>query len=166
MPRARENGVLALGAVYAEELIGFVVCVCGSYRHNLHTHAQFQLRQEYLLYIELLKSYLPAAFYFAIVFAGFLRFYFYGRFGATVLEFDFRRKGPAFSEIITEIDNHMRQIKASVAAFVLVRFGIPQIIVTVKITGESHLAVASDMQSVQCRRLGLSHAGILGIDRR
>lgn len=89
MPRAGEDGVLALGAVDAEKLVGFVVGVGGAYGHYLHAGAEFELGHEFFLYIELLECHLAATFDFALVFAGLLCLDFDGRLRAAVLEFDF-----------------------------------------------------------------------------
>ena len=123
-----------------------MVGICSPDRYDNMSGLDVELRAERFLNPELLKGDLAAAFYLAFIFSAFFLFYFNGAFRAAMLKFYLRPHGPSFSEIITEKDNHMRQVKTSVAfrVFVILRIGISQIIVTEEIPAVNRLAISPD----------------------
>ena len=76
-------------------------------------HTDIELRAEALLDPELFQFNLTAFLHFRLPFSRFFKLLLDSAAGAGMLEFYLRLHGPALSEVITQIDDSMRDIKAS-----------------------------------------------------
>ena len=77
--------------------------------------------------------------------AGFLGFHFHGHFAAAVLKLDFAAHAPAFAEVVSQVDDHVGQVDATMAfgVFVPIGMGISEHVVAVEVTGVNCLSVAA-----------------------
>ena len=80
-----------------------------------------QSTSESLLNPELFQLNFAAFLCFVLEFYGLIGFIFYGSSGATMLKFDLRTHGPAFTEVVSEIDNSVRNVETPMTWVFLVR---------------------------------------------
>ena len=83
------------------------------YRDYDMAHAEIKRRAETLLDPELLQFHLTATLRLALPFSGFFKFLLHGTAGTRMLEFNLRLHGPALPEIVSQIDDGMRDIETS-----------------------------------------------------
>ena len=133
--------------------------VQSAYRNDQMAHADVERRSERFLDPELLQFHFASLFDLTLPFTGFGVFFFDGRTGTGMLEFDLSLHGPAFSEVVSEIDHGMGDIEATVSLVISVITGmrITINIVTVEIARQGDFTVTSD---------GQAPAGIPGLRRK
>ena len=143
VPCAGQDRILALGTVDPEELGGHVVLVSPADGHDHMPQAQVEGRAEAFLEPELFEGDLAAAFDLRLILAALLEFGFEGALRAAVLEFDLGAHRPAAPEIVAQVDDHVREVEATVAfvILVLVRTDITQVVVAEEIARHDGLAV-------------------------
>jgi hypothetical protein len=149
MPCAGKYLTLALRTIDGEIFRGKMVRVCGSDRHNHMTGADVQLRQECLLYPELLKGDLTAALDIFLVLSHFLLFELHCAFHASMLELNLRTHAPALAEVETDHENDMRQVETAMTLGVLIVgcMAVTVHVVGIEIVGIGHLTIAAELQA-------------------
>ena len=109
MPGIRHDGSLTLRTIDGKELIRLVVGVAVTHGDNDLTGFDVHFAiHERLVNPELLNVHFTAFFHLGLVFASFLSFYLYSSTIATMFKLNLRTQSPAFAEIVTQIQNHMR----------------------------------------------------------
>ena len=97
-----------------------MVCVVKTYGHYEVSHADVCPFGERLLNPELLQLYLAAFLLLAFPLCSFIGFVFYGTAGTGVFELYLGTHCPALAEVVTYVDDHMRNVETSVTGVVLV----------------------------------------------
>ena len=146
MPCVWHDGELALGTVAGEKLRR-EVCVVGlSDRHDDVSHPDIQCITERFLKPELLKCNLAATFNLMLELASLLGLNLDGHLVAAVLELDLATHRPAVTEVIPNIDDHVRQVDAtvSVGVFVTLRMRVAEHVVAVECAGIHRLSIATN----------------------
>ena len=85
-----------------------------SHRYDDMSEAQVQRVRERFLQPELLELYLAALLYFLFPLAAFLVFFLKGKAVTAVFELYLRSERPALTEVVSQIDNGMRQVELAV----------------------------------------------------
>ena len=148
VPRAGQDGVLALGSIDAEELGGQVVGIGHADGHHHVAQLDVELGAEGLLNPKLLEGHFTAALHFAFVLAAFVFLNLDGTLRAAMFELDFGTHGPALAEVVTQHDDYVGQVEASVrVVLVVLRAVVAQVVVTIKIVAVNGFPIAADSEA-------------------
>ena len=123
-----------------------MVGIQSAYRNDLHTCADDGIAVELLLQPELLKCHFTAAFHFLLVLSTLFFFDLDGRFGSAVLKFNLGSYAPAMTEVITHINDHMRQVKLAIVVICILLgiLTVPKITIAEKAMFGGYLTVSTD----------------------
>ena len=145
MPGRGNNREFPFVSIDAEILRRFVVCVQPAYGNNLHARTQNRISVKLLLQPELLQGHFTAAFHFCFVLTAFLFLYLYRTLGTAVFKLNLCAHAPAVTEIVTHIDDHVRQVKLPV--MVVLKFvgvlAVTQVVIAVPAMLGCHLSVSA-----------------------
>ena len=150
VPRVGHDVSFALRPVHRKELVRFVVGIRVAHGHNDLARLDVELSTgKSLVEPELLDIHLAALLHLGLVFASLLGLYLHGSTITPVLKLYLRPHRPAFAEVITNIQTHVRQVEASVALVVgiILRLLVAVETLAVEIAGHHRLAVAADVQA-------------------
>ena len=148
VPGRRQDGALPFRTVDRKEVQGFVGMVQSSDGDDQVANPKVQRRKEAFLEPELFELHFSAFFHLAFPFSGLGKLLFDRRTRSAVLEFNLCLHGPAFPEVVAQIDDGMGNVEAAVRRLVGIRLGpgITVDIVRVEITAEGDLTIAADRQ--------------------
>ena len=146
MPGTRDNRELAFVTIDTEILGWLVVRVQSANRDYLHTRADDCITVEGFLQPELHQRHFAAALYLALVLATFFFFNLDSTLRAAVLELYLRAYAPAFAEVITQIDDHVRQVELAemVIGVFLGVLAVTQVVIAVPAMLGGHFSVSTD----------------------
>ena len=112
-------------------------------------HPDVELRPEALLDPELLELDLSSLLDFALPFSGLLELFLDCSSGAGMLELDLCLHGPALAEVVSEIDDGMRDVETAVLFTCVSRCrGITVNVIAEEVAAHGHFAVASYAQTL------------------
>ena len=149
MPCRRKDSALTLGAINGEEVERFVVGIEQTYGYNDMSHPHVKLLAEGLLNPELFEFHLATFLNLLFPLATLREFLLLSASRTGMFKLDLRRHKPSLTEVVTQIDNGMRDVKPSVTRVVgiLLRVAIAIYIVAIKIARKSYLTIASHTKS-------------------
>ena len=150
MPSIGHDGGLALRTIDGKELIRLVVSVGITYGYDDLAGFDIKLTaSERLVDPELLDVHFAAFLYLGLVFASLLGLYFHSGTIATVFKLNLRTQGPSFTEIVAQIQHHVRQVETSMTFVIGIKFRLLVTIKTLAVEVACHhrLAIATDMQA-------------------
>ena len=124
VPGAGHHVELTFGTVAGEEAVRFVGEVGLPDGHDDVSQADVEALAKRFLDPELFQRHFAAALYLVLELAGFLGFHFHGHFAAAVLKLDFAAHAPAFAEVVSQVDDHVGQVDATMAFGVFVPVGM------------------------------------------
>ena len=101
-----------------------MMSIVESYGHDNMSDTEVCCPTERLLNPELLEFHLTAFLGFLFPLAAFFIFFLIGDTVTAMLEFDFCAERPTFPEVISHIDDGMRNVELSMAWVVLMFFGL------------------------------------------
>ena len=150
VPGARKNGVFAFRTINSKEIQWLMIGIGQTYRYHDVTHLDVGSSAERLLNPELFEFHLSTFLHFLLVLDGFLCLVFDRLSGTSVFKLNLSTHGPSLSEVVTQVDDCMRNVEASVVGSILISSSVRVAFagVAIEVAAHGNLAITADAELV------------------